>query len=282
MTNENRRTAILIVGAVSSTLLLAGCNATTQSVKDTSVSAWEKTKQGFNQTISGIPADDSTACYKSHRVPFYEQANDASKSRSVVKGVGNVMGNMIRRQFAGGTYSNQIGDLLAKNFVATMKSVVTDMQNDTARTQQLNGRFSALTDCRRREAATINANYRAGKINRSTAQARLTSLRTVMSQDIAKARETNNQIRARSDEYNLTTQTARRKVDTAPSRTQRRERAQQVKKAEDAVQTNQKALNESVASVDEAQTLASGTEGSPFNLQSFLDGLRHAWLSQRA
>jgi predicted small secreted protein len=281
MTNEHRRTAILIAGAVSTTLLLAGCNTTTQSVKDTSANLWKKTQQGFTQTFTGIPADDSTACYKSHRVPFYEQANEASKSRSVVKGVGDIMGNVVRRQFTGGNYSNQIGNLLAQNFVATMKSVVTDMRNDTARTQQLNTRFTALTNCRRREAATINANYRAGKINRSTAQARLTSLRTVMSQDIAKARETNNQIRARTDEFKLTTSTARRKVAAAPNRAKRREREQEVRKAEDAVQTNQKALNESVASVDEAQTLVTESEGG-FNLQSFLDHLRHAWRTKFA
>jgi predicted small secreted protein len=281
MINEHRRTAILIAAAVSSTLLLAGCNATTQSVKDTSANAWEKTKQGFNQTFSGVPADDSTACYKSHRVPFYEQANQASKSKSVVKGVGDVMGNVVRRQFTGGTYSNQIGNMLAQNFVATMKSVVTDMRNDTARTQQLNGRFTALTNCRRREASTINANYRARKITRSTAQAKLASLRAVMSQDIAKARETNNQIRARTDEFKLTTSTARQKVAVAPNRTSRREREREVKKAEKAVQTNQKALNESVASVDEAQTLVTESEGG-FNLQSFLDHLRHAWRTKFA
>ncbi|MEM9682455.1 MAG: hypothetical protein AAF942_04240 [Pseudomonadota bacterium] len=260
-------TGIVLSGA------LAACTAeqVQKKMKETYVTGVNK----HDQVISGAPADDGTSCYAKYRVPFYEEANNAAQAKSVIDGVGTYVTAMLTSRSGSNTYSQQIGTLLASNFRATMQSVVTDVQNDTTRINRLNKQFSALTSCRRTEAARINADYKAGKISQTVASQRMTTVRKVMSEDIAKARETNKRITARTDEFKLTAKTARKQVAAAPSRNERRERQQEVEKAEEAVQTNQKALNESVATVAQAETLVTETEGG-FNLQSWLERMYRA------
>lgn len=277
MSHSRKWVASIATGVVLSGVLGA---CTAEQVKegftkavDTTVSTVDNTVVNpLNKLIEGVPGDDGTKCYAQYRVPFYKEANNAAQTKSVIQGVGSVVTAMLSSRSGGNTYSRQIGALLATNFVATMQSVVTDVRNDTNRIQRLNTSFADLTKCRRAEAQQINTDYKAGRISRSAASQKMAALRTVMSEDIAKARETNKQITARTDEFKLTTKTARKEVASAPTRTARRERAQEVEKAEEAVQTNQKALNESVATVAEAETLVTETEGG-FNLQSWLDRL---------
>ena len=208
--------------------------------------------------------DDGTACYASHRVPFYREAGGARQIESALTEMfTDIFNDLIRSQFTG--YSSRFGDALAQNFTEGMNGLLTDVTGERQRIQSVSTRFDALVDCRRQEANEIQAAYNAGQLSRTAAVARMERLQQLTQEDIAVARETNAVLIERNSEFELATQRARQEAVVATTPTLRQEREQQVNEAVEAVQTNQVALNESTASVDEAEALTSGTDGI-FNL----------------
>ena len=250
--------------AVASVIALLGCQQVEQATQD----VIDETKSLF----SSVPPDDGTSCYQPQRVGFYESANDAAAAESVMSEIGQIVSDFMTTQLAG-TYSAQVASLLDEDFTGTMQSVITDIQNDTTNVQSLTNDFNALLDCRRDEATAINEQYKAGTMDRATAEARLAELRTLTLADIERAKEANTQVAERNSEYQLAAKQAREDVSAAPTEETKVERNEKVEQADEAVQTNQQALNESVASVDQAEMLVSDTEGE-FNLEAFAPGRR--------
>ena len=258
---DQRSSVMLQLAAGIAILALAGCQGGA-NLAQTLTDLTNRTRT----MVNAPPPDDGTVCYRSYRVPFYREANNSDRTDSVVKGLGGVA-TALMRQSRTGAYSQQVSSMLTNSFVQTVQAVVKDIENETARVQRLTQRFNALMNCRRREAEDINRRFNQKRISLSAAQVRMATLRALTTEDISTAREANAQISARTEEFTLATEAAREQVAAARTPQEQQRRDTEVKKAEEAVQTNQKALNDSVASVEQAEALVKETEGG-FNLQS--------------
>jgi hypothetical protein len=109
--------------------------------------------------------------------------------------------------------------------------------------------------CRRREAAMLQADVAAGRIPRSDGQETMARLRSLVEEDVAVAREINGTLQERTTEFQLSAEKAKEEVAKAPTRQEQRQQQQEVKKAEAAVQTNQQAVSQQSASIEQASAL---------------------------
>ena len=233
MVVRSRRPAAALIATLFTTLILSGCEhvgTAIDSTKDFVDKSTEKTKAWFR---GDVPPDDGTACYLNYRVPFYKEANNAANAKSVLTGVGNIVTPLVQAQLSS-TYSSTVGNRLTQDFIGTMQGVLMDVQNDTTRIQRLTTRFNALILCRRQEAVDINTQYLAGNLSRTDAETRMAKLRTLIAEDAAKARQTNAQISARSEAFQVAAKQARKEAAAAPTETKRQEHKKEVENVEDA------------------------------------------------
>jgi hypothetical protein len=205
--------------------------------------------------FQSTPGDDGTTCYDPQRRAFYAAVADANQAQSAVAAVGSLLPSLFSAGTSGSPFLSTISRELASNFEATMSGFLTDLQNDRTRIQTVTTRFDALVLCRRSEAAAINRDFRAGRISRTDAQQRMSRLRDLLRDDVEAARRTNAVLDERNREFQVAAAQARNTAAQAPSQAERREREGQVRQAEAATQTNQRALNEQTSSVAQAEQL---------------------------
>lgn len=206
--------------------------------------------------------DDGTSCYASHRLPFYRVADEAIQGEQVGTAVNQLAGSILDRVIGPQIgYASGVGNLVAESFSEGMSALITDISGQRERIQQVNRQFNELLDCRREEAQEIQADYDAGRLSRAAALERMVQLRQLTRQDILVARQANDALAAQNAEFELATRQAAQEATVASAPEVREERVERVAEADEAVQTNQVALNQSQASVDEAEELVASAEG---------------------
>jgi len=213
--------------------------------------------------VSGRPEDDQTACYGTERVAFYDAVSEVNTAESLVFGarLAGLVGAAVT------TYSNSFATrLVAAGFTLTMVALVSEIESDRTRIEQVTVTFNDLLACRRREAAALKSDVSAGRTSRSYGQEQMAQLRALVEEDLVTAREINETLRERTAEFELSTEKAKEEAKQAattpeqagappPSPEEQRERQEEIRKAEAAVQTNQKALSQQSASIEQASAL---------------------------
>lgn len=266
--------------------VLAGCETATD-IKNTVVEAAEESGSFISTESShaadfimgrksGLLQDDGTPCFSTARLPFYAAVDEITEAQRLKYGA--MVGTAVAT-FAAFYAKSTLAKLAAVGFGATMVAVIADIQADRARITKVNETFGALVKCRQREAGQINQDYGRRKLDRSAAEDRLANLRKLMAEDVEAAQGVNAILTARNDGYVLTTKQTEQQAPPAKDRKEVNERTQQAKKAEAAIQTNQKALAQQTASIRQAQAL-SGADGfslswlaEPWLRLAELDGL---------
>jgi hypothetical protein len=201
---------------------------------------------------SGRPPDDQTACYATERVAFYDAVSKVKTAESLVFGA--ALAGLIGPRVT--TYSSSFATrMVSTGFAATMAAFMQEIAADHARIEGVTSTFNALMACRRREAAMLKADVAAGRIPRSDGQETMARLRSLVEEDVAVAREINGTLQERTTEFQLSAEKAKEEVAKAPTPKEKREQAQEVQKAEAAVQTNQQAVSQQSASIEQASAL---------------------------
>ena len=78
-----------------------------------------------------------------------------------------------------------------------------DLTNENAQIDKTLLAFNQLQDCRYRQAQQVRADYAAGRIDRTVAQARMNGLRAQAMNDLAIARRINDQIQGRAQQFDV-------------------------------------------------------------------------------
>lgn len=211
----------------------------------------------ISRWASGRPPDDQTACYAKERVAFYDAVSEVRTAQSFVFGAGlaGLIGSRVT------TYSGSFATrLVSTGFAATMAAFVQEIAADHARIEGVTSTFSDLMGCRQREATMLKADVAAGRISRSDGQEAMTRLRSLVEEDLVVAREINATLQERTTEFQLSAEKAREEVANAPTPAEQREQQQEVQKAEAAVQTNQQAVSQQSASIEQASDLQQSDE----------------------
>lgn len=89
------------------------------------------------------------------------------------------------------------------NQVALYQRVSTDLQRENSEIDRTQLAFDELNDCRYRQAQTIRADYRAGRINRSQAEAAMADVRAHAQRDLQLARMINQRIQGRGQQFDV-------------------------------------------------------------------------------
>jgi hypothetical protein len=218
---------------------------------------------------SGRPADDETSCYATERVAFYDAVSEVETAESMVFGAGlaGLVGAAVT------TYSDSFATrLVSAGFAVTMAALLKEIEADHARIERITSTFDDLMACRRGEATMLKADVSAGRVSRADGQQQMARLRSLVEEDLVVARETNETLQARTTEFELSAEKAKEEVEqptaqperagepAPPTPQEQREREQEVQKAEAAVQTNQQALSQQSATIEQASTAQQSDE----------------------
>lgn len=252
--NPNRRLRVLRILSVSALLTiltagLGGCE-TANDVKQGVVDA----AHYVGDKVAGRSAttDDGTACYANERTAFYqavdavEEANRTALGAKVLATTGTV---------ASTYFQSTISKQLAQGFTAAMTQVQSDIEADRSRIVTVTTSFNRLMECRRREARKTQSDYRAGKLTRDVAVAKVATLNKLNVDDVAAASRVNAILRQRNEAFALSTERIQRDAPPAANRDETSQRKREVAKATQGVQTNQRALDQQEASVQQAERL---------------------------
>lgn len=242
-----------------SSVLLAGCKET-----------MEATAQHISATLGDVfgvagpqtPVDDGTVCYAKERVDFYAAAQQANKSQEIMNlggAISTALFDQIGRSSAG--YGNAFGDMLVQNFGEALQKLQTGVKQDQAVIRNFDQAFDALYQCRVKTAKFINADLKAGRYDRPEAERRMARVLNLLKEDIEVARLTNKETQARTESFKVAADRAKEEARKAPTSAERKEKAQKAQLVEAAVQTNQKALQSGVASVEQAASVQQQQSG---------------------
>jgi hypothetical protein len=211
---------------------------------------------------SGRPEDDATSCYATERTAFYDAVSDVKTAESLVFGaqLAALVGLAVT------VYSDSfITRLVSAGFSVTMVALIADIEADRTRIERVTSTFNDLMACRRGEAQRVKSEVGAGRLSRSAGEAQLNQLKALVEEDLVVARDTNQTLQARTTEFELSTEKAKEEVSQAtgpeqageppPAPEEQREREEQIQKAEAAVQTNQQALSQQSATIEQASDL---------------------------
>jgi hypothetical protein len=161
---------------------------------------------------------------------------------------------------------SRLAQLAAIGFAATMVAVAVDLDDDRERTEAVSRTFDDLVDCRKGEARQINAELKQGGITREVAEQRMAQLRTLLQEDVTVAQGANAIQMARAEAFTVTVEEAKKKAPPPKAPEEAEKNQVEVKKAEAAIQTNQRVLAQQTASIEQAQKLAGGDGGFQLSL----------------
>jgi hypothetical protein len=230
-----------------------------------------ETTSALGRWASGRPPDDLTACYATERVAFYDAIKEVRDAQSAVfaAGFAALIGAAVT------TYSSSIAtQLIAAGFAVTMVALIADITADRTRIENVTTTFDALMACRRQEANAIKSDVAAQRLARADGEAAMAKLRTLIAEDVEAARAVNETLQQRTAEFQLSAEEAKKEAVNAPTPEKRQEQEQEVKKAEAAVQTNQQAVSQQTATIEQAAVLEQSDE---FELGRFDDPSGPAW-----
>jgi hypothetical protein len=274
---EPGRTPLILVATVT-TLALAGC----AQIQETGAYLGERAgaaggyvsdrfgaaTTAVGQWASGRPDDDETSCYATERVAFYDAVSDVNTAESLVFGakLAGLVGLAVT------TYSDSFATrLVSAGFAVTMVALVAEIEADHGRIEFVTSTFNDLMACRRGEAQRVKSDVRAGRLSRIAGEEQLNQLKSLVEQDLVVARETNETLQARTTEFQLSTEKADEEVRQAtgepepareppPPPEEQRKQEEEIQKAKAAVQTNQQALSQQSATIEQASTLPQSDE----------------------
>lgn len=258
------RTTAMVLGL---TVALSGCETAT-AIKDSAVAA-AATAGTFISTQasnaadfvmgrkSGSLEDDGTTCFASARVPFYAAVDEVTAAQRLEYGA---MAGVAVATFAAFYADSVVAKIAAVGFGAVMVGVIANIEADHDRITAVNRTFTALIQCREREAKKINQEYGQDKVTHAVAVERLDQLRSLMAADVEVAQGVNAILTARNDGYVLSTKQAQQKAPPPKGKKETQERKQQTVQAQAGIQSNQRALSQQTASIQQAESLTSGDE----------------------
>ncbi|MDE2198910.1 MAG: SH3 domain-containing protein [Rhodospirillales bacterium] len=84
-----------------------------------------------------------------------------------------------------------------------MNQVQGDLSRENEQIDRTQLAFNQLTDCRFRQGEVVRADYRAGRIDRTTAVARMGTIKQRAERDLALARQINQQIQGRGQQFTI-------------------------------------------------------------------------------
>jgi len=113
--------------------------------------------------------------------------------------VGAVTGAVVG---AGAAYFNHVLKE-SGNQSRLLSTILLDMESDTERLDRTQRALDALIACRRGEANTIRANFRAGTIDAVTAKAQMAELNKKLREDLRVARDINKNVAERRTEFRV-------------------------------------------------------------------------------
>lgn len=265
-----QRAALLLAAA----LALGGC-ATATAVKDKVVEVATTAGTYLSEQAaaaadfvmgrrSGSLVDDGTTCFKTERVAFYGAVDEVTQAQRLA--LGAKAATAVAAIVA--IYADSIvAKLLALGFAATMVAVIVDIETDRTRINAVSDTFDALIACRRRDAKQINADYAKRQLDRPAAEAQLAQLRSLVAEDVEVARGTNAILVARNEGFVLSARQVEEQAPPPKDAKETNERKRQTKEVSAALQTNQKALAQQTARIDQAQALADS--GGGFSLSQW-------------
>ena len=247
--------------------ILAGCDSA--SLQSAATQAINNAGTLFEQTSTFVSGgaeevtNDGTSCYAPERVAFYAAVNEVEDAQRIQSGA--AAGVMVAGFAA--TYSDSaVSRLAATGFATAMGALIADIETDRTRITTVTESFDKLVDCRTREAAGINEDYRNKRLSREAAEERLSNLRSLLTQDIQVAQGTNAILNERNDAFVLSTQQIETEAPPPASTTEATQRKNQVQKAEAAIQTNQKVLSQQNAKIEQAKAMTSSSDGFELSL----------------
>lgn len=249
-----------MASVMASALMLSGCADT---MKATANYLNETVGSMFGASGPQTPQDDGTVCYADERVAFYEAAQRANQSQKIMD-LGGAISSGIFEQIGRSSsgYGNAFGDMLAKNFAEALQKLQSGVKQDEQVIRDFDKAFDALYQCRIRTAKFINADLAAGRYDRTEARRRMARVRNLLNEDIEVARMTNQEIQARTESFKVAAVRAKQEARKEPSGSDRKEKVDKAEEVETSVQTNQQALQSSVASVEQAATVQEEQSGT--------------------
>jgi hypothetical protein len=287
------RTSPLVGCVALSALLLAGCESATAvgnsigqfgSYVGNQVSGAADFVMGRK---SGQLVDDGTACFATERVAYYQAVDDVTAAeRAQTAATVGAVGAAVAAVFVDST----VAKVITIGLAATLAAVAISLEEDGARIATVTRTFDDLVACRRREAETINAELKAGTITREAAEQRMARLRGLMQEDLTVAEGTNAILAARTETFAVSAEEAKARsleqaqaqpapqptptpqatpapqatptaqATSAPAATTAAGAETEEKRVEAAIQSNQRALQQQTASIEQAKQLV-GEEG---------------------
>jgi hypothetical protein len=169
---------------------------------------------------SRIGRDDGTDSCRAQLVALDSTGNffgqDILKGALIGAGIGGLAGGLLGGNWKGALIGAGAGAALgaATGYWSALQqqnydqaTLYSHIQGDLSRENEEIDRtqlaFDQLMDCRFRQAAAINADYRGGRIDRPTAEAQMMVVRQRARQDVALARQINQQIIDRGQQFNV-------------------------------------------------------------------------------
>lgn len=233
-------------------LAVAGCKTmddVTTAVSDVGNAAWDIAVIA----LGGIPtpADDGSACYP-ERESYYGAVREAAATDRILDAAGEILTEVFRQ-----SVSSQLGpfaQMTQDAFVIAVGQLRHGIVDDQQRIQAYNARFDDLYGCRRTAARTINTDLKRGRVTRANAVAQMTLTRNAMVEDIDVAKQTNVVIEERLQGFEVSVQQAKAKA----KQENQPQKVREIRTAESALQTNQTVLQNTVSSVESAETAAAG------------------------
>ena len=207
---------------------------------------------------SGSLQNDGTACFAKERTAFYAAVDEVTAAQRLeLAAKVSIVGGLAVAAIA----DSRLAQLAALGFSGLMVALAVDLANDRTRAEKVSRSFDDLVRCRRGEARKINAELRSGEIDRESAERRMSSIRNLVMEDVAIAKEANSILVARTEAFAVTTEKA--KAQAAPPATpqEAKENKREEKKVAAAIQTNQRVLAQQTASIAQAESLADDDGG---------------------
>lgn len=198
-----QRPARLAVVLVATTGLLAGCAQGQFSTREARIGRDDGTDSCRPQLV----ALDSTGNF--FGASILAGAGIGAATGALAGGLigGNLRGALIGAAVGGalGAAGGYLSAVQQRNSdqAAMMAQVQGDLYRENAEIDRTQIAFDQLNDCRAMQAQSIRSDYAAGRIDRATATAAMAGVRQRAQRDVALAREINQQINGRTEQFEV-------------------------------------------------------------------------------